>query len=479
MAMHFYMMLLASALIGVDGHAMLYEPPSRVTNGIGVGSPNCAGVSCWWANGGTKITGPPTIPFQDATYGTMFFNKDTYCQTNPLDCNSSTGGEDNMVSSFIPDIVSSNPWRHPGNATLTNPCGTVGWGGVFSHPDGTLGTNVEPLLKETTWVAGSTVEVAWGFAANHGGGYQFRLCKVSSRKKDITSEATETCFQSTPLAFVGDKTWLQWGWGMDVNNRTEIPAVRVSTGTTPAGSTWTRMPIPTCNDIPRGGLRFHACAGPMFTPPVPGLYGPGPGSCHGRACSPSDLQARSMPFGIVDKVMLPARLAAGNYILSLRWDVEQVPSVFSQCSDVKIKVSGPATKPFSPWTGCETCCTGPCASCSDCRTLKTGNCARCWAPETGKFSFAGIPGFQCLGLEAADGGPSAWQAGSAFDGVLWSPGCPKCWDAGASACAVSDRMAMPVPTTTGTTETSQSSALVVQVPLVAMLMGIPYLEYCM
>ena len=124
------------------------------------------------------------------------------------------------------------------------------------------------------------IQVAFGFAANHGGGYQYRLCKVSARKKDITSEATETCFQSTPLAFVGDKTYIQWGWGMDVNNRTEIPAVRVSTGTTPAGSTWTRMPIPTCNDIPRGGLRKHACAGPMFPPAVPGLYGAGPGSCY-------------------------------------------------------------------------------------------------------------------------------------------------------------------------------------------------------
>ena len=28
------------------------------------------------------------------------------------------------------------------------------------------------------WKAGATVEVSWAIEANHGGGYQYRLCKV-------------------------------------------------------------------------------------------------------------------------------------------------------------------------------------------------------------------------------------------------------------------------------------------------------------
>ena len=31
---------------------------------------------------------------------------------------------------------------------------------------------------KTTWKKGSVVTVGWGMAANHGGGYQYRLCKL-------------------------------------------------------------------------------------------------------------------------------------------------------------------------------------------------------------------------------------------------------------------------------------------------------------
>ena len=29
----------------------------------------------------------------------------------------------------------------------------------------------------TEWVAGGVAEVGWGIIANHGGGYQYRLCR--------------------------------------------------------------------------------------------------------------------------------------------------------------------------------------------------------------------------------------------------------------------------------------------------------------
>merc|ERR1719230_2352157 len=84
--------------------------------------------------------------------------------------------------------------------------------------------------------------------ANHGGGYSYRLCPRSS-------ELTEECFQRHHLQFVGDKSWLQWA-GKDESNRTAINATRVSEGTNPPGSQWTKNPIPACaGDV--GGSSSH------------------------------------------------------------------------------------------------------------------------------------------------------------------------------------------------------------------------------
>eukprot|EP00660_Eupelagonema_oceanica_P014989 gene14989-5350_t len=75
----------------------------------------------------------------------------------------------------------------------------------------------------TRWTAGSTQEVAWAITANHGGGYQYRLCPRSEA-------LTEACFQKTPLEFANtDTQWVQYG--ADTSNRTAIAAMTLSTGT--------------------------------------------------------------------------------------------------------------------------------------------------------------------------------------------------------------------------------------------------------
>jgi len=130
-------------------------------------------------------------------------------------------------------------------------------------PQGELGSTSQifpKLLEQTVWIAGSTVEVGWGITANHGGGYQYRLCPANEK-------TTEKCFQAHPLDFVGEKQWIQYGHGKDVSNRTEIPAVTVSGDkVVPAGSMWRRNPIPPCNTpifwcvgwtMPRAN--FHTC----------------------------------------------------------------------------------------------------------------------------------------------------------------------------------------------------------------------------
>jgi hypothetical protein len=68
--------------------------------------------------------------------------------------------------------------------------------------------------------------------ANHGGGYQYRLCPRSSR-------LTEECMQQMPVPFAG-RLALEWQNG----SRVEIPGRYLSVGTTPANSTWARMPLP-------------------------------------------------------------------------------------------------------------------------------------------------------------------------------------------------------------------------------------------
>lgn len=462
------MKLLAFALLPLDvaGHSMMYEPPSRSTGGIDVGTPNCAGGCCLWFNNGAfigcpKATGTdhvskedcpnpatPTIPFGDSKYGTIFYDKFTYCLMNPLDCAGM------WIKGFFTDVETRNPWRAPGSAPVENPCGLNG-GGYYPGPTGTggeaffgfkqghKGTEVSPLLHETTWIAGSTVEVAWGITANHGGGYQYRLCRVKERSSNITGEVSEECFQQTPLEFVGDKQWIQFGNGKDVKNRTEIPAVRVTEGVLPKGSIWTRNPIPGCNDVPRMGGHNHKCSGPMFEPPIPGLYGFGPGACASGVapCTLDEMASRAMDFGIVDLVKVP-EVPPGDYVLSFRWDCEQLPQVWGNCADVKIKVKGTAkpTKPFSAWNGCESCCAealGPCANCTKCLDDRTGACSYCWNPLPG-FSFGAIPQYQCLGHEGPDGGPAVWKPGMPFEGVKWSPGCPKCWAADGS-CEPRDR----------------------------------------
>jgi hypothetical protein len=84
--------------------------------------------------------------------------------------------------------------------------------------------------------------VAWSPVANHGGGYQYSLCPVGE-------PVTEACFHKIPLQFASPKQTLRYLYvnnGTDHSNRTEvsITATRVTEGTVPSGSTWTKNPVP-------------------------------------------------------------------------------------------------------------------------------------------------------------------------------------------------------------------------------------------
>jgi hypothetical protein len=223
---------------------------------------------------------------------------------------------------------------------------------------------------------------------NRGGGYAWRLCPKQG-------QLTEDCFQRGTLRYASNESWIQRG--PDAANRTAIPAVRTSAGTFPAGSVWTKNPIPPCAAADGSPVRTPPdCPQPMFEPPLPGLYGDGeegrirtqrlatrevpphlnvpvadcgiqsrragPGSCvtwaihgpvegyhtvydsfgkavlQGPVCTKQqglDL-AKQFQFNVFDRVVVPRDYAPGEYVLSFRYDAELSPQVWTHCSDITI-----------------------------------------------------------------------------------------------------------------------------------------------
>ncbi len=153
-------------------------------------------------------------------------------------------------------VDGGNPYGCPAGATTDCNCD----GGGYGH--GSDGRSLPGNTRPAEWTIGEQPEVAWGILANHGGGYQYRLCPKPKSNMDLTEE----CFQKLPLRLVGDTSWLQDA-RPGRNNRTEIPAMRTTTGTHPAESQWTRNPIPACvTERHTGGGDRSPCLGPLFEP---------------------------------------------------------------------------------------------------------------------------------------------------------------------------------------------------------------------
>ena len=95
-----------------------------------------------------------------------------------------------------------------------------------------MGSSLPKFPTGVRWKVGSTVETVWSLRANHGGGYQCRLCPVGRN-------LTEACFQETPVPFACDFS-LMLGNGTVI----KLNSTFVSEGTLPKGSTWQMNPIP-------------------------------------------------------------------------------------------------------------------------------------------------------------------------------------------------------------------------------------------
>lgn len=361
--------LVASLAVAAEAHGGLTFPPPR--NNFGNIDPTnitkqpgsvynvqggpCSGDECLWFNEGCWIgcsNCSSEMPAGGNYYG------------SPKCPGSETPSEPTLPEEFrtwnLGDLSSKgdwtkyHPWRSPGRAPVVDPCGMAGGysktrGGGGQTPNGASqfdrGSQLPKLGGKTEWLAGDVVEVAWMVGANHGGGYVYSLCPAGE-------PLTEECFLANTLPFVGEHHAIRY---MDNHSQVLIPAVDVSEGTWPAGSTWRRNPIPACNcdggdgcgmDKEDESRRSYADEGkpsPYGFPcptgtqfPVPFGYGYGQHVWNNmRPESP----ARDM-WSIVDRVRLPQ--VSGDFVLRWRWDTEQNPQIWTHCADVTL-LSGEAT----------------------------------------------------------------------------------------------------------------------------------------
>jgi len=230
------------------------------------------------------------------------------------------------------DWTKHNPWRAPGHAPVFDPCGrasgsykATGGKGEFTNTEyaklGDLGSQVLPKYDTgTVWEAGSVVETMTSFRADHGGGYQYRLCPLEAN-------LTEDCFHQTPMAFAGNSKLMIWDGSV-----IELNSVDVTNGTLPAGGTWRMLAIPDVNGAAVSGWAFEPpCDEPGY-PAAPPSY---PYPDKQDHCTGDWMHNITM----YDYLSVPEHLTPGEYVLGFRWDCETSAQVWASCADVTVTAS--------------------------------------------------------------------------------------------------------------------------------------------
>ena len=362
-----------AAVIEIDAHGGLVIPPCRNNHGNvnilskatgdhwewATGGGSCAGDMCLWFNDGCFIGCPNCSSTVCTGLGICDRVVKPNCEkpalmepTLPEELRSWNIGNPSAYG----DWTKHHPWRAPGYAPVSDPCGRAGANTALSGggevPTGAKRFDRGSLLPKldvvTTWHSGQPAEVGWMVGSNHGGGYIYSLCPANET-------LTEACFQKITLAFVGDFHVIR---RLDNTSLPEpeytIPAMQTSEGTFPVGSMWRRNPIPACNcnsgkgcgvnktmpSLPGYPLWYKAYADEAQPEPVGGSEPCPTGTqfpvpcpqCYGQA--PFGARQSNNMWAIVDEVQVPN--VTGDFVLRWRWDTEQVPQIWTHCADVTI-----------------------------------------------------------------------------------------------------------------------------------------------
>eukprot|EP00937_MAST-01D_sp_MAST-1D-sp2_P005951 g5951.t1 len=370
------MSVVASLVCAAIGHAGLVIPPARNnynnsdpseivhrwTGGRRLGGP-CAGSACLWFNEGcfagcdTCVEGFPALPANFSNDSQKNYYGQPNCAT-PLEPTLPEQYRTWNIGNKSPfgDYGKYHPWRSPGHAPTSDPCGVAGGyatptGGGGETPMGARQGDKGSALPShagvrTQWRASAIAEVGWMLAANHGGGYLYSMCPAGAA-------LTEACLDLTPLAFADDFHVIRYIAGPKVGTELVINATDVAEGTHPAGSVWRRNPIPACNcdrgfgckvggDAASGAAAYwngsspepaggYSCpTGVAFAPPFDFGYGQ---QLWDQGANTHPAEAMNT-WVIVDRLHVPAR--KGRYVLRWRWDVEQNSQIWSHCADVEV-----------------------------------------------------------------------------------------------------------------------------------------------
>eukprot|EP01048_Picozoa_sp_COSAG05_P006932 COSAG05_NODE_470_length_9504_cov_260.657629_7_plen_311_part_00 len=289
---------------------------------------DCHNDACLWFSQPATISGEPTLP--------------DYARTMHVNV---TSGPD--------DFSRTMPWRAPGTAPVYGSgCGVAGGGPVSydnggNAPDGyNQGDDflTIPEHKPAVWQRGGIEEVAFAISANHGGGYSWRLCKKNTN-------VSEACFGQNTLEFYGGTQWIRYTSRVQNNGKLlklpdfAIQAVRVSEGTHPPGSHWSRNPVPPCNLCDQSEcMQKHpskkmgddgwddqqhcsqSCSGLNVTsggncpPGLTQFPEPAPGISGYLNFDGDGIPLAGLDYSIVDKVVVPKHIEPGEYLLSWRWE---------------------------------------------------------------------------------------------------------------------------------------------------------------
>ena len=177
---------------------------------------------------------------------------------------------------------------------------------------GDKGSELPRMPTGVVWETGSVVETIWSIRANHGGGWQYRLCPANAT-------LTEECFQQNPIPFAGDSS-LELADG----SRLPLKSTFVSDGTLPLGSTWQMNPLPNTRQW------FPDRLGYQFPPPCNETAPPEPlghGICSGEWMT-------NITF--YDQLLIPEHLEPGEYVLGFRHDCESSAQVWQSCADITL-----------------------------------------------------------------------------------------------------------------------------------------------